>query len=237
VPKVTRMDMLTAVLWTGVVVSASLFFVSLRRALIRANLTDWGTPWLNLLDGLNRLFCRYYHDLQTNPLPIPSDGPAVVVANHVSGLDPLVLIAASRRPLRFLIAREQYRRPGLTWLFKAVGCIPVDRQGRPDRALREALRRLRKGEVVAVFPYGRIQLPRDVGISLRPGALLLARRSLAPLIAVRIDGVSGAGKVVLAIFFRSRVSLQAWELFCLPELSNSDIESRLDSMLRGPDCA
>jgi len=180
----------------------------LYRLLRLANQTDWGNPGLNLLDGLNRLFCRRFHRLDAAiTLPIPAQGSAVVVANHVSGLDPLLLIAASRRPLRFLIAREQYERFGLRWLFRAVGCIPVDRQGRPERALREALKSLERGEVVAVFPEGRIHLPTDRPAGLKPGAAMLARKTGSPVVACRIEGVRGTGRVIGAVFIRSQVHL------------------------------
>jgi 1-acyl-sn-glycerol-3-phosphate acyltransferase len=116
------------------------------RALERANGAEWGGKWLDRLDGLNRIFCRRYHRLSAECLPLPEQGPALLVANHCSGLDPLLPIAASRRPLRFIIATEQYHRFGLEWLFRAVGCIPVDRRGRPERAFRDALKALRAGE-------------------------------------------------------------------------------------------
>ncbi len=77
------------------------------RACLRHNLTDWGQGWLNVLDGFNRIFCRQFHRLNEVWLDLPEAGPAVVVSNHVSGLDPLLLIASSPRPLRFLIASEQ----------------------------------------------------------------------------------------------------------------------------------
>ena len=126
----------------------------LARQLKAAQQTDWGNIWLNYLDGLNRLFCKYYHRLQYTLIDLPAEGPALVVANHLSGLDGFLLIAASRRPLRFMIAREQYERFGLAWLFKSIGCIPVDRSHRPEKGLRAALRALENGEVVVLFPQG-----------------------------------------------------------------------------------
>lgn len=130
------------------------------RRLIRAgeapHQVNWGGRWINRIDGWLRLFCRHYHRLPGNALHLPGRGGAIVVANYVSGLDPLLLIAASRRPLRFLIARERYERFGLTWLFRLGGCIAEDRVVRPQRALREALRALRAGEVVTLFPHGAI---------------------------------------------------------------------------------
>ena len=141
---------------------------------------DWGGPWLNRLDGLNRLLCRRYHRLPAVWLPLPDRGPVLLASNHVSGLDPLLLVAASRRPLRFLIAREQYERRGLQWLFRAAGCIPVDRAARPEQALRAALRALQAGEAVALFPHGRIHLESDPpralsALGARPGRALRAR--------------------------------------------------------------
>ncbi len=198
----------------------------------RANLTDWGHPWLNLLDGLNRLYCVRFHGLNLHSrLRLPRSGPAIVVANHVSGLDPLLLIAASRRPLRFLIAREQYRRPGLHWLFRAVGCIPVDRERRPARALREALKRVREGEVVAVFPHGKIHLDSDPPHRLKPGAVYLALTTGAPLIPVRIDGVRGQGHVLPALFLPSNSYLSVLPVLQPQRMEGRELLSRLEGHL------
>ena len=178
-----------------------------KRRLLGASRTDWGRPWLNVLDGANRIFCRRFHRLHTMRVPLPAHGAALVVANHVSGLDPLLMIAACHRPLRFLIAREQYRRFGLQWLLRAVGCIPVDRAASPHRALAAARRALQQGEVVALFPHGRIHLDHEGAVRLKPGIVHLAKLSGAPVYPIRIDGVRGAGHTVSAVFQRSRVHL------------------------------
>jgi len=177
------------------------------RAAARA---DWGRPWLNLLDGLNRLFCLHFHRLRPPRIPLPDHGPALVVANHVSGLDPLLMIASVRRPLRFIIAREQYERFGLHWLLRAVGCIPVDRSASPYRALSEARQALQRGEVVALFPHGRIHLDHEGHARLKPGIRHLAEQSGAPVFPIRITGIRGQGQTVLAVFRRSRAQLSAF---------------------------
>lgn len=198
---------MTGLLWIFVVVvSTGLVWGGWRldRAVRRAARTDWGRGWLNWLDGLNRLFCRRYHHLPDVRLKLPPSGPAVVVANHVSGLDPLLLIASADRPLRFLIAREQYHRFGLTWLFRAVGCIPVDRQGRPQRALRDAFAALRQHQAVAIFPQGRIHLPTDRPRPLKGGAARLALATGCPIVPARISGVRGKGMIIRGVFLPSR---------------------------------
>jgi 1-acyl-sn-glycerol-3-phosphate acyltransferase len=189
---------LGAVFWAGAV---------LRKRCRAAARVDWGRDWLNTLDGLNRIFCRRFHRLRATHLPLPLHGPALVVANHVSGLDPLLMVAACQRPLRFIIAREQYERVGLRWLLRAIGCIPVDRAASPHRALAAARRALQHGEVVALFPQGRIHLDTEGPVRLKPGILHLAKLSGAPVYPLRIDGVRGVGRTLRAVFLRSRVRL------------------------------
>jgi 1-acyl-sn-glycerol-3-phosphate acyltransferase len=175
---------------------------------MKANLTDWGASWLNWVDGLNRLWCVHYHRLRLVELALPAAGPAIVVANHISGLDPLLMIACSRRPLRFLIAREQYRRFGLRWLFKAAGCIPVDRERSPEKALRQAFKALRDGQVVALFPHGKIHLADHPPRPTKAGAARLAAISKAPVIPLRISGVAREGRVISAVLVRGMAKVE-----------------------------
>lgn len=179
----------------------------LARACKAAQVADWGSAWLNYLDGLNRLFCRRFHRLEADRVPLPAVGPALVIANHVSGLDPLLMIAASSRPLRFLIAREQYDRWWLRWLFDAIGCIPVTRHAPAPRALARAREALARGEVVALFPHGRMHLDHEPPIPLKRGVIYLAAQTGAPIVALRLDGIRGQGLTVPAVLLRSRARL------------------------------
>ena len=172
-------------------------------ALERRSVADWGRPWLNRLDGLNRILCRRFHRLHHPPLDLPEQGPALVVANHVSGLDPLLMIAASARPLRFIIAREQYDRWFLRWLFRAIGCIPIGRRGGHRDALAAARRALDAGEVVALFPQGAITTDNDAETRLKPGVALLAAETGVPVYVLRLEGIRGRGRTLTAVLLRS----------------------------------
>lgn len=185
---------------------------------------DWGKPAINWIDGLVRLLCRIVHRLPSTEIPLPQQGGALVVANHVSGLDPFLLIASTRRPLRFLIAREEYERPYLNWLFKASGCIPVDRSGNPELALRQALKALKKGEVIAIFPHGKIHLDSDPPRKLKAGFARLAAWTNVPVYSVRIDGVAAQGHVILAPFVPSKVNLT---VFSPLQISSEDMDERV----------
>ncbi len=194
--------------WLGLLVLILLFSVLLPYVGQKAAVADWGGTRVNWIDGLVRLLCRHLHRQDANiQIPLPETGPAIVVANHMSGLDPFLLITACRRPLRFLIAREEYERPILHWLFKASGCIPVDRSGRPEKALRQALRALQDGEVVALFPHGKILLDNELPHKIKGGVARLAIWSEASIYPVRIDGVGAEGHVVSAPIVPSNVLL------------------------------
>jgi 1-acyl-sn-glycerol-3-phosphate acyltransferase len=86
---------------------------------------------------------------------IPLQGPAVVVAPHLSFLDPLFLAAALPRPSRFIAASFFVTKNALlSWLFFLGGVIPVHHHRKDPTALRRALRLLAQGELVAFFPEG-----------------------------------------------------------------------------------
>ncbi|MCG7987423.1 MAG: lysophospholipid acyltransferase family protein [Candidatus Thiodiazotropha lotti] len=198
-----------------------------------ANGADWGFFWLNRLDGLNRLFCRQYHRLQSAPVPLPRKGGAILVSNHISGLDPLLMIASCDRPLRFLIAREQYQRFGMQWLFRAVGCIPVDRENSPEKALRQAFKALSEGEVIALFPHGKIHLDSDPPRKIKPGAARLAARAKLPLIALHISGVAAPGEVMRPVFLRSRAVVKLQAVIHGSELCDEALNKLIEQALEG----
>ena len=205
--------------------------VWLSRLCFRANRIDWGGSWLNWIDGFNRLFCMRYHRLALVDLPLPEQGPAILVANHISGLDPLLMVACSRRPLRFLIAREQYRRFGLQWLFRAAGCIPVDRERSPEKALRQAFKALRAGEVVALFPHGKIHLDSDPPRRTKAGAARLAAISKAPVAPLRLSGAARQGHVVSPVLIRGTAVVEPLPLIEAHERSAEELYKAIEAAI------
>ena len=225
-------------IWYGLFAIAGLLLTAhfLLRYLESVSTADWGSRKVNQIVGFISLFCRYLHRFQFDLLPLPSSGSALVASNHMSGLDPFLLIAASPRPLRFLIAREEYERFGLNWLFRLAKCIPVDREGRPERALREALIALEQGDVVAVFPHGRIHLDTDPPRKLKGGVILLAQKTGCAIYPVRVDDVRGAGHTALAVLIPSKSRLKTYPLLDCKGLEHGDCLDKLASSLdSGPD--
>ncbi|VAW98998.1 Acyl-CoA:1-acyl-sn-glycerol-3-phosphate acyltransferase [hydrothermal vent metagenome] len=138
---------------------------------------------------------------------MPEVGDAIIASNHISGLDPLLLIAVTNRPIRFLIAREEYNRFGLTWLFRAGGCIPIDRSGNVVRAMSAVIQALQDGEIVAIFPEGIIQKEQENKKPLKRGIALLAEVTNSTIYPVHITGVRGHGHVLRGVLYPSKVTL------------------------------
>ena len=91
---------------------------------------------------------------------IPTDGAAVLVCNHVSFIDAVLLMAASPRPIRFIMDHRIFRVPVLGWLFKLAKAIPIAPQKDDpvayERAFAQAVDVLREGDLLAIFPEGAI---------------------------------------------------------------------------------
>jgi 1-acyl-sn-glycerol-3-phosphate acyltransferase len=143
------------------------------------------------------------------------------------------MIAASPRPLRFLIAREQYDRWYLRGLFRAIGCIPVERTRNPRAALKAARAALAAGEVVALFPHGRIHLDHHPPAPLKRGVVTLAQLSGAPIVPLRVEGVRAQGLTVSAVFVRSRARLYRFATLHIHDTHPDTLLHELADMLAG----
>ena len=214
------------------IVMIVLFFHSLFRKADAANIADWGSKWKNRIDGLIRLFLSSYHKCHIDPVPLPEQGPALVVANHISGLDPMMMVAACRRPVHFIIASEQYYRFGLNWLFRLGGCIPVDRSSRDDTAFRAALQALHEGKVIGLFPEGGIHLPGKGPKRLKRGVARLAKLSGSSVYPMHVSGVSLPGHVLPAVIWPNQARLESHPPLACEALEEADCLDQLLQILK-----
>ncbi|MEM9208118.1 MAG: 1-acyl-sn-glycerol-3-phosphate acyltransferase, partial [Pseudomonadota bacterium] len=126
---------------------------------------------------------------------IPDEGPAVLVCNHVSFVDALVLGGAVRRPLRFVMYYKIFEIPLLRLLFKTAKAIPIA-SAREDEALMEACfdeiaERLEEGEIVCLFPEGAITRDGEIH-GFRPGVERIIERTPVPVVPVALSGLWGS---------------------------------------------
>ena len=126
---------------------------------------------------------------------IPDEGPAVVVCNHVSFVDPLVITAASRRPIRFVMDHRIFRAPVISFVFRHMRAIPIapakEDPAMMEAAFAEVARALAAGEIVGIFPEGRIT---DNGefYPFRSGIQRIVGETPVPVIPLALRGLWGS---------------------------------------------
>lgn len=123
---------------------------------------------------------------------IPEKGPAVLVCNHVSYVDALVITAACRRPIRWVMDHRIFRVPFLSFFFRTVRAIPIAPAREDADALQQAYAEigaaLRNGELVGLFPEGRLTDDGEMG-TFRPGVAHILARTPAPVVPMALSGL------------------------------------------------
>lgn len=166
-----------------------------------------GNRKISFFRGINRLFTRVYHHVEVrSPPQIPPSGGAILVSNHISGLDPLVIQSALNRPVVWMMAKEYYEIASLRWLFELIQAIPVQRSGRDMVAMRSAMRTLENGNILGVFPEGRIAATREL-LPFQTGVALMAAKTATPIYCCALDGNSRGLEMRQAFSRRCEIKL------------------------------
>ncbi len=118
---------------------------------------------------------------------VPGTGGGLVLSNHQSHLDPVLIGLASDRRLNYLARQTLFGFAPFRWLCYSLDAIPLDREGLGLSGLKETLKRLKRGEMVLIFPEGTRTYDGALGV-FKPGFVALARRAGVPLLPVAIDG-------------------------------------------------
>lgn len=126
---------------------------------------------------------------------IPADGPAVVVCNHVSFVDPLILAGCITTPARFVMYYKIYNQFGLRWFFRTVRTIPIagikEDPEMFEQAFESIHEALQDGDIVAIYPEGGITYDGDIQ-TFRPGIERIIERDPVPVIPMAMRGLWGS---------------------------------------------
>jgi len=126
---------------------------------------------------------------------IPESGPCVLVCNHVSYVDAVVMAACIRRPIRFVMDHRIFRIPVLSFIFRTMRAIPIapakEDATMKDRAFAEVATALRDGEVVGIFPEGRLTEDGEMG-PFRPGVREIVAATPVPVVPLALRGLWGS---------------------------------------------
>lgn len=153
------------------------------------------------------------------PCPFPVTGGALIVGNHRCPVDPILIFSTSPikrqgcwvRRLEFLTASEYCSLGGFRgWITFVMQSIPVERDGRDTGPVKEALRRLKAGRLVGIFPEGRINTGEGL-LAFNPGVAWLALHSKVPVCPVFVCGAPRGTNIVEPFYTFSRVCVRYGE--------------------------
>jgi 1-acyl-sn-glycerol-3-phosphate acyltransferase len=122
---------------------------------------------------------------------MPTEGPALIVANHQSFLDPLIIGLVAQRPLVYLARKTLFKNRYFAAMIRSLNAVPIDQEGVGKEGIRAILEQLSRGRAVVVFPEGERTWDGKM-LPLRPGIQLLIKRTKAPIIPIGIAGAFDA---------------------------------------------
>ena len=136
----------------------------------------------------------------------PEHGAALIVSNHVSFVDALVISAACRRPIRFIMDEAIFNAPIIRALAKGMKAIPIasakDDEVILEQAFEMTAAALRDGELVCIFPEGRLTRDGKIG-TFRPGMMRILDETPVPVVPIAIVGLWGS--------MFSRLAARVWQ--------------------------
>ena len=159
--------------------------------------------------------------------PAGSEQGAVVVCNHRSSIDPFFLQVCFDRPMHWMVAREYVESRAFGWFLRTCEVLPVSRSGSDMAATRAAIRYAQRGDLISMFPEGRINMTDKLMLPVRPGAILVALRARAPLLPCYIDGAPYRGTAASPLFMSARVRVRFGEVIDLSSYYDQETSDML----------
>jgi len=137
---------------------------------------------------IGKLILKFYFRVRIEEKEnIPQQGAYIVVANHTSFLDPFLIGTIVPRIIHYLTYAYFYYHPVCHWYCKRVHNIPLKKDGKDISALKQALRVLKDGELLGIFPEGMRSETGQLGKG-EPGVALIALKAKVPILPVGIRG-------------------------------------------------
>jgi 1-acyl-sn-glycerol-3-phosphate acyltransferase len=171
----------------------------------------WKKPWY---DGwfaiMATLFTTAFSLRTEGSINVPANGPVLLLANHQSFIDPILVGLAARRHLRYLARKTLFRNPAFTWFIESLNAVPVNQEGFARDGLQSIIDLLKHGQAVTVFPEGERTLTGRMN-PLRPGVHLVLRRSECQIVPVGIAGAYAAWPRWRAYPIPAPIFLPPWD--------------------------
>jgi acyl-[acyl-carrier-protein]-phospholipid O-acyltransferase/long-chain-fatty-acid--[acyl-carrier-protein] ligase len=143
-----------------------------------------------MLLSLGKWIVRCIYRITANGLDRLPEGGFLLLPNHITWVDAIVLQTACPRPIRFMVYEPIYRQPALNWFFRLVKAIPISSRHAKE-GVKLAIERIRQGEIVCIFPEGELSRT-GVLLRLKRGYELVAHGAAAPVVPVWLDQLWGS---------------------------------------------
>lgn len=136
---------------------------------------------------LGPIFRLYYHPVIINADVIPKEGPIIIVGNHKHIYDQCHTIIAVKRPIHYM-AKKEYFDGKMAWFFRMTGCIPVNRKIKDTSATEQAIRILKTGGAIGLFPEGTRNKTDAFLLPFKFGAVSMAKKTNATIVPFGLTG-------------------------------------------------
>lgn len=184
-----------------------------------------------ILQVIARIFTTVWFNLKTYGREnVPQTGGVLLLANHQSYLDPVLVSVHLKRPVSFMARSSLFKNPFFARFIRSLNAFPV-RLGHGDvSAIKECVRQLQEGRALNVYPEGTRTLTGKIG-PIEKGIALVIRKAGVPVVPVAIDGSFEAWPRGKVLFHPHRIRLIYGKPMLLHELKGDEIVSRLEQAL------
>ena len=186
----------------------------------------------------------FYHIRHENLDLIPSEGAAVIVCNHVSYVDALIIASLVRRPARFVTDSDIFNIPVLNFIFRTGKAIPITSMKKDpetyEKAFEAISRELEAGEIVCIFPEGRLTLDGDIH-EFKNGIEKIIKKNPVPVVTSALRGLWGSffshkGGKALSRFprrFYSKIEYRVGEVLKPEDVTASILQEKVTELRGG----
>lgn len=179
----------------------------------------------NLICGLIRVLFRR-RIVAEGLEKVPQSGAVVVIANHRHMFDPVIIAICLKRPVSFLCKKELCANKFLNCFFRALRCIPIDRDNMDRAALKECVAVLKNDDVLGIFPEGTRAKTEDM-LPFKSGATFVASQAPCQIVPM---GIEGSRRLVNP--FSKKVGLKVGEPFLYEALEGERRRDTLERMTK-----
>jgi len=184
------------------------------------------------LQIIARIFTSLWFDLKVYGVEnVPKTGPVLLIANHQSYLDPVLVAVRLDRPVSFFAKSELFENRFFGWLIRSLHAFPVKLGENDIGAVRMTLQRLEEGNILNLYPEGSRTFDGHIG-SIQRGIALILRKAEVPVVPVIIDGSFGAWPRTKKLFQPHPIRVMYGKPMAVAGMKSDQLLQTVDTTLR-----